>query len=135
MPTSRSYQSYLVESLKDPQEAAAYLDAVLQDGDSVAQEQQPRRGRPSLEGEAKVNGAIDQIMQHNSTPKLPREQMWAVSLAVLKRITKASQAVIQRVLQQRKDEIEQHHQLYGLGKYHNALHRKTGTDIMDVVKP
>lgn len=32
MPTSRSYHSYLIESLKDPQEAAAYLDAVLDDG-------------------------------------------------------------------------------------------------------
>ena len=32
MPTSRSYHSYLIESLKDPQEAAAYLDAVLEDG-------------------------------------------------------------------------------------------------------
>jgi DNA-binding phage protein len=32
MPTTRSYQSYLIESLKDPQEAAAYLDAVLEDG-------------------------------------------------------------------------------------------------------
>lgn len=33
MPTSRSYHSYLIESLKDPQEAAAYLDAVLEDAD------------------------------------------------------------------------------------------------------
>jgi len=32
MPTTRSYQSYLIESLKDPQEAAAYLDVVLEDG-------------------------------------------------------------------------------------------------------
>jgi DNA-binding phage protein len=32
MPTSRSYHLYLIESLKDPQEAAAYLDAVLEDG-------------------------------------------------------------------------------------------------------
>ncbi|WP_347272395.1 transcriptional regulator [Leptolyngbya sp. FACHB-36] len=32
MPTSRSYRSYLIESLKDTQEAAAYLDAVLEDG-------------------------------------------------------------------------------------------------------
>jgi hypothetical protein len=30
-PTSSSYHSYLIESLKDPQEAAAYLDAVLED--------------------------------------------------------------------------------------------------------
>ncbi len=32
MSTSRSYRDYLIESLKDPQEAAAYLDAVLEDG-------------------------------------------------------------------------------------------------------
>jgi DNA-binding phage protein len=32
MPTSRSYHTYLIESLQDPQEAAAYLDAVLEDG-------------------------------------------------------------------------------------------------------
>lgn len=32
MPTSRSYHSYLIESLKDSQEAAAYLSAVLDDG-------------------------------------------------------------------------------------------------------
>jgi DNA-binding phage protein len=33
MPTYKSYHSYLIESLKDPLEAAAYLDAVLEDGD------------------------------------------------------------------------------------------------------
>lgn len=30
---SVSYQKYLIESLKDSKEAAAYLDAVLEDGD------------------------------------------------------------------------------------------------------
>jgi DNA-binding phage protein len=33
MPTHKPYHSYLIESLKDPAEAAAYLDAVLEDGD------------------------------------------------------------------------------------------------------
>ena len=33
MPTYKSYHSYLIESLKDPLESAAYLDAVLEDGD------------------------------------------------------------------------------------------------------
>jgi DNA-binding phage protein len=32
MPTHKSYQSYLAQSLEDPAEAAAYLDAVLEDG-------------------------------------------------------------------------------------------------------
>jgi DNA-binding phage protein len=31
MPTNRSYHSYLIESLQDSQEAAAYLDAVLEE--------------------------------------------------------------------------------------------------------
>jgi len=33
MPTYKSYHSYLIKSLKDPLEAAAYLDASLEDGD------------------------------------------------------------------------------------------------------
>ena len=33
MPAYKSYHSYLVESLKDPAEAAAYLDAVFEDGE------------------------------------------------------------------------------------------------------
>ena len=33
MPTYKSYHSYLIESLKDPLEAAAYIDAVIEDGD------------------------------------------------------------------------------------------------------
>jgi hypothetical protein len=31
MPTSRSYHAELIKSLQDPQQAAAYLDAVLED--------------------------------------------------------------------------------------------------------
>jgi DNA-binding phage protein len=34
MTTHKSYKSYLIESLKDPAEAAAYLDAVLEDGNT-----------------------------------------------------------------------------------------------------
>ncbi|MBC1235810.1 transcriptional regulator [Nostoc linckia z18] len=29
-PTSDSYQEYLIESLKDPEEAAAYIEAILE---------------------------------------------------------------------------------------------------------
>jgi DNA-binding phage protein len=33
MPNHKAYHSYLIESLQDPAEASAYLDAVLEDGD------------------------------------------------------------------------------------------------------
>lgn len=33
MPKSVSYHAYLIESLKDPEEASAYFKAVLEEGD------------------------------------------------------------------------------------------------------
>jgi DNA-binding phage protein len=33
MPTTKSYHAFLVSSLQDPEESAAYLDSVLEDGD------------------------------------------------------------------------------------------------------
>jgi probable addiction module antidote protein len=33
MPRSKNYQEYLIESLKDPEEAAEYLNVALKDGD------------------------------------------------------------------------------------------------------
>ena len=35
-PRNASYQGYLLESLKDPEEAAAYIEAVLELDDSAA---------------------------------------------------------------------------------------------------
>jgi probable addiction module antidote protein len=36
MPRSRPYHDSLLEALRDPQEAAAYLDATLEEGDRAA---------------------------------------------------------------------------------------------------
>lgn len=33
MPTHKPYHNYLIDSLKDPLEAAAYLESALEDGD------------------------------------------------------------------------------------------------------
>jgi DNA-binding phage protein len=33
VPAHKSYHRYLIESLKDPTEAAAYLDSIVEDGD------------------------------------------------------------------------------------------------------
>jgi len=32
MPTSRSYQTFLIESLKNPEEAAGYIEVMLEEG-------------------------------------------------------------------------------------------------------
>ncbi len=33
IPTSKSYEDYLIKSLKDPEEAAAYITAILEESD------------------------------------------------------------------------------------------------------
>lgn len=101
---------------------------------AVHKEQQVRPARSTANAQEKVNLAIDQIMQHNSTPGLPHDQKWAITQSILKVATKCYQGVIQRVLKQRQDEIDQHHRQHGLGAHHNNLHRRTGAAITDIVK-
>lgn len=87
----------------------------------------------SMKADKRVNQAINQIIKHNSTPDLPHNQKWAITLSVLKAATQSSQAVINRVLVTRQQEIDQHHQEHELGAYHNSLHRKTGAKITSIV--
>lgn len=97
------------------------------------QEQKYPSHRATSNAQSKVNQAIDQIIQYNSTPNLPHDKKWAITFSGLKAATKCYQGVIKRVLEQRQPEIYQHHQVHGLGTYHNSIHRRTGTSITDIV--
>ncbi|HEY9622274.1 MAG TPA: transcriptional regulator [Crinalium sp.] len=68
MPTSRSYQAYLIESLKNPQEAAAYLDAVLEDGN-------PEEIRLALRNVATAQSASLSDAEIASNPKNTHQDM------------------------------------------------------------
>ncbi len=62
MARSSSYHSYLIESLKDPHEAAAYLDAVLDDGSL----EEVRLALKNV-AEAQISGLNDtQLASHRS---------------------------------------------------------------------
>lgn len=97
------------------------------------QKQETPSHRGTSNAQSKVNQAIDQIIQYNSTPNLPHDKKWAITFSGLKAATKCYQGVIKRVLEQRQPEIYQHHQVHGLGTYHNSIHRRTGTSITDIV--
>lgn len=62
-PTSRSYQDYLVSSLQDPQEAVAYLDAIL-----AEEHPEPELLRLALKDVAEALGQVkmtpEQLQHH-----------------------------------------------------------------------
>ncbi|WP_013335039.1 hypothetical protein [Gloeothece verrucosa] len=82
--------------------------------ESSAQPATPKNAA-SLE---KINKAIDLIIDLNNSATTKKDK-WLVSLSALKQLTKCGQDTIARVLQQRASEIENHHALHELGKFHN----------------
>ncbi len=121
-------------TIKHPPRSASAVSEAPPAAKEPAHLQPARPGRSSGEAEEKINYAIDEIIKHNSLPDLPHEQKWAITFSVLKAATKSYQGVIHRVLEHRQREVEQHHELHGLGKFHNNLHRRTGVSITDVVR-
>ena len=94
-----------------------------------------RRGRStSKAAEAKIMAAIDAIMEYNNVPHRSFEQKWVISSSSLKRLTKSYQGVIQRVLDAREADIQQHHQAHGLGSRHNVRHGRAGIKIEQVIQ-
>jgi len=64
MPTSDSYHDYLIESLKDPEEAAGYIEVVLEEGSD--EPELLRKGiRNVAEARAKTNNFTEAIKEHH----------------------------------------------------------------------
>ncbi|NJM75671.1 MAG: transcriptional regulator [Acaryochloridaceae cyanobacterium RU_4_10] len=77
MPNHKRYHSYLIESLKEPAEAATYLDAVLEDGNpehivlalkNAAEARRNRVGHSSEQDPVWEN--YDQLLHQGKTPEL-----------------------------------------------------------------
>ena len=77
MKKSKSYQKTLIESLKDPSEAASYLNAVLEEGDSslfllaLRNVAEARGGMASLSAKAKMNReSLYRTLSKHGNPEL-----------------------------------------------------------------
>jgi DNA-binding phage protein len=77
LTTHKSYKSYLIESLKDPAEAAAYLDAVLEDGNLeqivLALKNVAEARRSGVDNANELDLAwknCDQLLDQGKTPEL-----------------------------------------------------------------
>jgi len=100
---------------------------------SEPSEPKPKQERSTQSAEGKVNRAIDKLIEYNSQPGLLHTDKWAIGISVLKRLTGCYQGVISRVLEDRKEELNEHHRQHGLGVTHNNYHRGK-LQVTDVIK-
>jgi len=84
---------------------------------------EPKPKPASGEGEAKVNEAIDAIMAFNNQPDRAYRDKWKIAISALKRLTRRNQALIQRVMLERIEEIEAHHKEHNLSENQNTKGR------------
>lgn len=100
---------------------------------SKPSEPRPKRERSTQGADSKVNRAIDKLIEYNNQPGLLHTEKWAIGISVLKRLTGCYQGVISRVLEDRKEELDQHHRQHGLGVTHNNYHRGK-LQVTDVIQ-
>jgi len=94
--------------------------------------EKPRKYKTG-ETDALINQAIDAIIQFNDTPHRAHEMKWAITINGLKNFS-LNQRAIQKIIEQRKDEIDNHHAKHQLTIRHNDRHKRRMkiTDIINI---
>lgn len=88
---------------------------------------------PDDESLENINQAIDAIIAWNDAPGREFNNKWYVSIPVLQQLLRgsgfsASQPRVQTAIEQRREELDQHHNQHNLGSRHNRLHPKPITE-------
>ncbi len=107
-------------------------------------EEPPKRRYKTGADEATINAAINAIMAHNDTKEL-HDLKWAITINTLKTFSKNQRVIerilgkgkdnpnIERIVGEREQEIEQHHQRHQIGAGHNNRHKRK-RKIGDVIQ-
>ncbi|MEP0872800.1 telomere resolvase [Trichocoleus desertorum AS-A10] len=109
----------------------ALPDQTIDTAEEASGESKSRKYKTG-EADAIVNRAIDAIVQHNNLPNQLHDLKWAITINGLKNFT-TNQRVIEKIMQERKDEIDAHHQLHQLLPGHNHRHKRK-RKIVDVIQ-
>ena len=80
----------------------------------------PKISNRGTEAVESVDRAIDAILEFNNQENRPIEDKWHIGVGSLRKLSQRGDSVIRRVLKRRHEEIDQHHVLHSLGKWHNA---------------
>ena len=68
---------------------------------------------------ADINRAIDAIIEFNNTPNRPHKQKFRVSVKPVADLAERSTNSVSKVIEERSEEIDSHHNQHQLGEYHN----------------
>ena len=66
-----------------------------------------------------INHAIDAIIEFNNTPHRPHQQKFYVSANAISDLTQRSTSSVSKVVKERMQEVNSHHDQHQLDKYHN----------------
>jgi hypothetical protein len=99
--------------------------------EELSTENKPRKYKTG-EADAIVNRAIDAIMAHNNQPEQPHDLKWEITINGLKTYT-TNQRVIERIVAERRAEIDRHHQQHQIQPGHNNRHKRK-RKIGDVIQ-
>lgn len=93
--------------------------------ESESEPDNPDKPRRYKTGEADgiINNAIDAIIAHNNAHGRLHDDKWAITINGLKNYCQ-NQRAIERIVQKRKEEIDQHHAKHQLGARHNDRHKR-----------
>jgi hypothetical protein len=116
----------------EPTTQPAIADQMIDTAEKANTEESKPRKYKTGEADAIANQAIDAIMQHNNQTNQIQDLKWAITINGLKNFT-SNQRVIERIMQERKDEIDAHHQLHQLLPDHNHRHKRK-RKIGDVIQ-
>ena len=124
--------SNLVVTLKGEQTVTNTVPISKTPSSTKRQTTTPTTSVTSNPGEKKVNRAIDAIIDYNNNVATRKQDKWRIAISSLKQLTKCNQSLISRVIEDRRSEIEQHHQFHQLGQYHNSK-GKSALSITEVI--
>jgi hypothetical protein len=103
------------------------------EGNGAAPEAPTSKGRRRGGDDEIVSRAIDAIMVYNDESGRLHDEKWFVTANLLKKFTeRGNQRAAERVLQDRAEEIQSHHQKHKLQADHNNRHKRH--NILEIVK-
>jgi hypothetical protein len=89
---------------------------------STDREPKPRKYKTGA-ADALVNQAIDAIMRHNDESGQLHDLKWEITINGLKAFS-TNQRVIERILEERRQEVMEHHQNHQIQPGHNHRHKR-----------
>ena len=70
-----------------------------------------------------INRAIDAILEFNNAPDRPHRQKFRISIKPVADLTGRATNSVSKILKERSEEIEEHHQKHKISNYHNKSRR------------